>query len=140
MCKNLSKVLLVRKSCLLTLKNSLSFPFGGVGNQNRGRDRTGADSHAPSGCTLPTGKGGGTPGGSGGSRAWSINSHFALFCSHPARTPPKAAERGGGWDPHCLAKNSPRNRNRPEVNWEKTGLTRKRGGEGTRVGTPSFGC
>lgn len=64
--------------------------------------------------------------------------HILLFCSHPARTPPKITERGGGWDPHCLANNSPRNRNGIEVTWENTAHQKERWRRGAR-GDPSFG-
>lgn len=64
--------------------------------------------------------------------------HILLFCSHPARTPPKRTERGGGWDPHCLANNSPRNRNGIEVTWENTAHQKERWRRGAR-GDPSFG-
>lgn len=47
---------------------------------------------------MYTGKGGGAQRGSGSFSAWSINSHFAPLYSYPARTPPKAVKREGGWD------------------------------------------
>lgn len=63
---------------------------------------------------------------------------FALFCSHPARTPPKATEQGGGWDSHSQANNSPRNRNGIEVNCENTAHQKEGWRRGAR-GDPSLG-